>query len=554
MEEIKINKTIGSVVYFCSFFAFLFLVSCNSKTQKTHKKTNTEIGLETALNTKEVINANHFAFPNGKLKSVVISFDDGPEHDRILLKKLNKANIKGTFHFNSGRLGKKADWLSSELNYDVYFVNESEVNTIYYGHEVSGHGANHIGLNSLKDSIINIEVSSDLKKLNNLIKYTTHEAVQGLAYPFGAYNEKTLDVLKNLGVRYARTTTATKNFELPKGDFLELNPTCHISEALAFGSYFTNLKANKMQLLNIWGHSYEFHNHWKLADSICDLLGNKKDIWYAKTIEVVDYLNAIKNLEYTNDSVFNPSKSITVWIKNKDEKFVKLLPQKSLPIHFQSSYLKVDSLDSLYPDKSLDVKYHGDWTKIHYIQRVESFKKSPLNYGDIVFVGNSITEQGGDWSEKTGIKNIRNRGIAGDVTDGVLGRLEEIIHYKPKAIFLLIGINDLFNLHYQKQIPSPKYVAKNIIEITNKIHQKSPETKIYLQTILPTSEAYMADNINKVNTLIRDHADNSNYKLVDLYDAFVGDNSLIKPNLTSDGTHLNESGYKLWVKTIKDKL
>ena len=37
-----------------------------------------------------------------------------------------------------------------------------------------------------------------------------------------------------------------------------------------------------------------------------------------------------------------------------------------------------------------------------------------------------------------------NRGISGDFTNGVLARLEEITHYKPKAIFLLIGVNDLF--------------------------------------------------------------------------------------------------------------
>lgn len=547
MKEIKINKIIDSYFYLCSFVSVLLLISCNSST-------NQQKIIDTTLPTNKEINANNFAFPEGKLKSLVISFDDGPEHDRILLKKLNEANIVGTFHLNSGRLGKRANWLSSELGYDVFFVKESEVNTIYKGHEISSHTVNHLGLNNQKDSIIKSEVFADFQKLNSLIKNTNHKPVQGLAYPFGAFDEQVLQSLKALDVKYARTTVATKNFELPANNFLELNPTCHINDAINYGNYFANLKATKMQLLNVWGHSYEFHNNWQLADSICNLLGNKKDIWYAKTIEMVDYLNAIKALEYKNDSVFNPSKNTSVWIKNKAEKFIELKPNQTLPIHFKSSFVQINTIDSLYPDTSKDIKFHGDWTKVHYKQRIELFKKDPLNFGDIVFVGNSITEQGRNWAEKVAIKNVKNRGISGDVTDGVLNRLDEITHFKPKTVFLLIGINDLFNLHYQKQIPSTEYVAKNIIKITDSIYQKSPETIIYLQTILPTAEAYMANYINQVNKIIRNNKIDVNYKLIDLHNEFVNENGLIKSELTSDGTHLNELGYEVWVKTIKDKL
>lgn len=547
MKGIKTNKIIDSYFYLCSFVSILLLISCNSAT-------NQQKIIDSTLPTNKEIYANNFAFPEGKLKSLVMSFDDGPEHDRILLEKLNKAKIFGTFHLNSGRLGKRANWLSSELDYDVFFVTESEVNSIYKGHEISSHTVNHLGLNNQKDSIIKSEVFNDIKNLNKLIKNTNHNEVKGLAYPFGAFDEQVLQSLKALDVKYARTTSATKNFELPANNFLELNPTCHIIDAINYGTYFTNLKATKMQLLNVWGHSYEFHNNWKLADSICNLLGNKNDIWYAKTMEMVDYLNAIKALEYKNNSVFNPSKNTSVWIKNKAEKFIELKPNQTLSIHFKSLFVQINTIDSLYPDASKDIKFHGDWTKVHYKQRIELFKKDPLNFGDIVFVGNSITEQGGNWAEKVGIKNVKNRGISVDVTYRVLNRLDEITHFKPKTVFLLICINDLFSLDYHKQIPSTEYVAKNIIKITDSIYQKSPETTIYLQTILPTSDVYMADYINQVNNIIRNTNIDVNYKLIDLHSEFVNKNGLIKPELTSDGTHLNELGYEVWVKTIKDKL
>ncbi|GAF02532.1 GDSL-type esterase/lipase family protein [Saccharicrinis fermentans] len=533
-----------------SLLSVLLLICLDLIAQSHAYNLTTDVILERSFNKNRQINTNNFTFPNGKLKCLVMSFDDGPEHDRVLLEKLNKANIVGTFHLNSGRLGKKAEWLSSELGYDVHFVTESEVSSLYRGHEISGHTVHHIGLNNPNDSIIKFEVSSDLKRMNALIDNEYYRPVQGLAYPFGAYNHQTVSILEELGLKYARTVDATYNFEIPTSNFLTLNPTCHIFDALNYGSYFVNDEATQMQLLNIWGHSYEFHKNWELADSICNMLGNKEDIWYAQTVELVDYLTAIEELSYANDSVFNPSKDITVWVKNKNGDVVALLPGQSMAVHFQSSYAEVSELDRLYPPGSTIIKYHGDWTKNHYKERITTFKNSPLNFGDIVFIGNSITEQGGDWGEKLGVKNVRNRGIAGDVTDGVLKRINEITYYKPRTVFILIGINDLFNLYFQKEIPSPEYVANNILKITEVIHKGSPETKIYLQTILPTSKDYLMEDITKVNTMIRMHKTDSNYNLIDLFEVFVGDDGLIKPNLTSDGTHLNKLGYQLWVETI----
>ncbi len=528
-------------------FLVLLLTCCNNSSKGSDSSSNPT---NEQLSHNDLINGENFAFPDGKLKCLVISFDDGPEHDRLLVDKLNKASIVGTFHLNSARLGKRAEWLSSELAQETYFVTEKEIKNLYSGHEISSHTSNHAGLNNQTDSLIKSEVSSDINKLKELVG----KSIKGLAYPFGAFDNQTLKSLRDLDIKYARTTASTQNFELPQSNFLVLNPTCHIFNAVNFGSFFVNNEPKEMQLLNIWGHSYEFHNNWELADSICNVLGNKDDIWYAKTIELVEYLDAIKQLKYAKNTVFNPSKKISVWIKNMDGDFVELEPEQTMPIDFQNSYLKVKAIDSLYPDNSTDIKYHGDWTKVNYKHRIAKFKNSPLNFGDIVFIGNSITEQGGDWSDKLNKKNIRNRGIAGDVTDGVLERIKEITHYKPETLFLLIGINDLFNLHYQKEIPSVEYVANNIIKITEVIHEKSPETKIYLQTILPTSENYMTDNINRVNTIIKNHEKNSDYELIDLFKVFADSNGLINSNLTTDGTHLNESGYELWVKTIKDKL
>ncbi len=206
---------------------------------------------------------------------------------------------------------------------------------------------------------------------------------------------------------------------------------------------------------------------------------------------------------------------------------------------------------SLYPDSRLDIRYHSEWTKKHYPERIAAFMAKPLPPGAIVFIGNSITEGGGDWNARFGIKNIWNRGISGDVTDGVLARLGEIIHSKPKAIFLLIGINDISNLYYEKQIPSTDYIAANILKITVEIHQKSPATKIYLQTVLPTNRVFTKQEVDAVNAVLRAKNAKGAFILIDLYAAFADEKGLLKKEFTNDGIHLTAAGYDRWVAVVK---
>ena len=224
----------------------------------------------------------------------------------------------------------------------------------------------------------------------------------------------------------------------------------------------------------------------------------------------------------------------------------------------QEKTLTSQEFEALYPSTEQSVTpYHNDWTIRHYSDRIKVFKAAPLHKGDIVFIGNSITEQGRDWSDKFGIKHISNRGIAGDLTDGVLQRLDEIIYCEPKAIFILIGVNDLFNIHhdmdtkhhfvYEKIVPSPKFVAKNILKITKQLTKALPNTKIYVRTVLPTRRDYLQSDILEVNSFIRKYEKKGFFTLVDLYSQFVDKDGKMNEELTRDGVHLNDAGYAKWV-------
>ncbi|WP_026714175.1 GDSL-type esterase/lipase family protein [Flavobacterium daejeonense] len=232
----------------------------------------------------------------------------------------------------------------------------------------------------------------------------------------------------------------------------------------------------------------------------------------------------------------------------------------------QSLSLPTESLEKLYPNQKIVSRYHNDWTQKYYPKRIQEFKKEPLEFGEIVFIGNSITEGGKDWSARFGINHIRNRGIAGDLTDGVLQRLDEIIYSKPKAVFILIGINDLFNLHhnednrslkYDKIVPSTGYIAKNILKIAKKIHRKSPATKIYVRTLLPSRREYVKKDILEVNKIIKKNETKAYYEVIDLYAQFIDTNGELIKELTKDGVHLNDEGYEKWInfeKSIIERL
>ncbi len=225
------------------------------------------------------------------------------------------------------------------------------------------------------------------------------------------------------------------------------------------------------------------------------------------------------------------------------------------------------SLKSLYPEKDYFIKHQQEWQMSLYNKKIDEFKNNPIGEGKIVFLGNSITEAGGNWNVRFGTNNIVNRGISGDITEGVLNRLDEIIYYKPIAIFLLIGINDIFDANIpERHKITPEYVSNNIFSIVERILDKTPDTKIFIQTILPINDKIylkergsfpnhavpLSDQISDINSLLKEKSRSRPFILIDLHSAFIDENGLLDEKFTTDGVHLNGSGYDNWVKFIHE--
>lgn len=203
--------------------------------------------------------------------------------------------------------------------------------------------------------------------------------------------------------------------------------------------------------------------------------------------------------------------------------------------------------DTIYPTQQEidDLEGISDWTRGHYPERIAEFKKNPIAEGDTVFIGNSITEAG-DWpSYFNNSPRIKNRGISGDMTNGLLIRLQEIIHYKPAAVYLKIGVNDMWTNR------TPETIAGNIIEAAEKIKAGTPLTRVIIQTILPTSSAALVSKIKETNDILKKNAAPDTYEWLNTHVLFADAKDLMRSEFTSDGVHLSQAGYELWLQALK---
>ena len=62
----------------------------------------------------------------------------------------------------------------------------------------------------------------------------------------------------------------------------------------------------------------------------------------------------------------------------------------------------------------------------------------------------------------------------------------------------------------------------------------------------------MKSNIEVVNKIIAADLPNDIFDIIDLNKVFSDHKGFLKKELTSDGTHLTEEGYALWVKIEKN--
>ena len=253
-------------------------------------------------------------FPQGKIKALTFSYDDGQRQDIRLIELFNKYGVKGTFNLNSGNMEKSDETKTTQVTLE-------QIPKVYKGHEVAVHASKHSFLEKLPYPVVVKELYEDRKELE---KYTGY-IVRGMAYPFGTYSDDVVRIAKDVGIKYSRTVEAHHRFIIPV-DWLRMPSTCHHADKQLFelADRFlnedptNNWSSTSGNLFYVWGHSYEFRTEedWERMEKFLEKVANKDDTWYATNIEIYDYVEAYRSLEYSINlkKVYNPSCK-DVWIK-----------------------------------------------------------------------------------------------------------------------------------------------------------------------------------------------------------------------------------------------
>ena len=266
-------------------------------------------------------------YPGFKKKAFTTSYDDGVVQDIRLIEILRKYGIKGTFNLNSGLSGVE------KFREDIYknqidcsrLVLKDYVN-LYSGFEVASHTSNHPFLETLSKKEQKEEFEKDIAALSDMFS----QNVRGAAYPYGTYNADTLEVERELGIQYSRTTRSTYSFSRPY-NFLLWHPTIHhtdpkLNETL---ERFFKDETTELGLFYLWGHAYEFaiNDNFSVMEETCQKVKNhEEEIYLATNIELVDYIKAAELVYYKKREegfLINPSnRDIYVIVKDTGEKVV----------------------------------------------------------------------------------------------------------------------------------------------------------------------------------------------------------------------------------------
>jgi lysophospholipase L1-like esterase len=182
--------------------------------------------------------------------------------------------------------------------------------------------------------------------------------------------------------------------------------------------------------------------------------------------------------------------------------------------------------------------------RTHYEQRADLYRSTKIRQGDIVLIGDSLTD-GGNWEELFPGVPVKNRGINADNTIGVLERINDIVCCGPAGIFIMIGTNDLNWWEFHRG----KIILETYEKILVRIKERSPKTRVFVQSILPRKKRF-ANRIQALNLSLNQLAEQYGYTYIDLFSHFCDERLALKSGFTNDHLHLLAAGYQEWVKVL----
>lgn len=182
-----------------------------------------------------------------------------------------------------------------------------------------------------------------------------------------------------------------------------------------------------------------------------------------------------------------------------------------------------------------------------YYQRASLFDVLPVDSTNIVMLGNSLTN-GAEWHELFNNPKVVNRGITGDTAQGIKDRLEPVTSGHPAKIFLLTGANDIS--HHL----TADSIANAIVDLVMTIQEQTPQTKIYVESILPINNSFgryknMIDKepiVLEINKMLEKRLPELGVTWLNVFPLFVDEEGNMRKEFTNDGLHILGPAYLAW--------
>ncbi len=202
-----------------------------------------------------------------------------------------------------------------------------------------------------------------------------------------------------------------------------------------------------------------------------------------------------------------------------------------------------------------DDRLRDDWPSLARYREAKE-RLGPLRPVErrVVFYGNSITD---GWARYFDTmfpdKPYVGRGISGQTTPQMLVRFrQDVIALEPAVVVILAGTNDIAG----NTGPSTQAMIEgNLISMvelakTNGIH-------VVLSSVLPVYDYQWrpglepAPKIVALNTWMRHYASTHDVVYLDYHSAMADERQGLKAELSEDGVHPNEAGYRIMAPLVE---
>jgi lysophospholipase L1-like esterase len=178
----------------------------------------------------------------------------------------------------------------------------------------------------------------------------------------------------------------------------------------------------------------------------------------------------------------------------------------------------------------------------------------PPSENRVVFMGNSITE---GWAKYFPAmfpgKPYVGRGISGQTTPQMLVRFrQDVIALKPRVVVLLAGTNDIAGNTGPSTL---EMIEDNIASMAELARANG--IAVVLCSVLPVYDypwkkgLEPAQKIVAVNAWIKQYAASHGAVYVDYHSAMADARQGLKPELSPDGVHPNEAGYRVMAPLVE---